>query len=56
METIYERPFICGNYTCELKRNGNCAHMAVAIDSLGKCVMCKPEDGFDFSYDEETSM
>ena len=55
MEMVYERPVICGNYNCELNANGTCTHQVIAIDSLGKCVMCKPEDDLDFDLDETLS-
>ena len=44
MKMKCENIVTCGNYNCELNCEGACIRTVVALDSNGKCVMCKPKD------------
>ena len=43
MKMKCENIVTCGNYNCELNCEGACIRTVVALDSNGKCVMCKPK-------------
>lgn len=43
MKMKCENIVTCGNYNCELNIDGACIRTVVALDSDGKCVMCKPK-------------
>lgn len=41
MKMKCENIVTCGNYNCELNCEGACIRTVIALDSNGKCVMCK---------------
>lgn len=43
MKIKCENVVVCGNYDCSLNCEGVCIRSVVALDSEGKCVMCKPK-------------
>lgn len=43
MKIKCENVVVCGNYDCSLNCEGACIRSVVALDSEGKCAMCKPK-------------
>lgn len=44
MKIKCENIVTCGNYNCALNYDGACIRTVIALDSDGKCVMCRPKN------------